>query len=194
MPELARALHRAPCSGCGHSRRYIFNREAHERGFTAVATGHNLDDEAATLLGNVLRWQMDHLPRQAPTLESTHPRLVKKIKPLYTLTEKETASYCLLRRIAYHRDECPNAVGAKSLLYKETLNAVEVQSPGTKQSFVQGFQRRARSLLEDPALELRECSECGQPTTTQVCAFCRMWERARASRAATRGLAAAPRR
>ena len=28
-----------------------------EHGFDVVATGHNLDDEAATLLGNTLRWQ-----------------------------------------------------------------------------------------------------------------------------------------
>jgi tRNA(Ile)-lysidine synthase TilS/MesJ len=49
------------------------NRVALEHGYPVVATGHNLDDEAATLFGSVLHWQMDALPRQSPMLESTHP-------------------------------------------------------------------------------------------------------------------------
>lgn len=180
VPELSRILGRVPCSGCGLSRRYIFNREALARGFTVVATGHNLDDEAATLLGNVLHWETEHLPRLAPVLEATHRRLVKKIKPLYTLTEKETATYCLLRRIPYHHEECPNAVGAKSLLYKEALNRIEAASPGTKQRFVEGFLREGRAAFQGTKAALRECSLCGQATTAEICAFCRMWENARA--------------
>ena len=37
-------------------------------GFDVVATGHNLDDEAAVLLGNVLHWNTEYLGRQAPVL------------------------------------------------------------------------------------------------------------------------------
>ena len=39
-----------------------------------LATGHNLDDEAARLLGNVLRWQRDHLARQRPVLAADATR------------------------------------------------------------------------------------------------------------------------
>ena len=191
VPELSQALRRVPCSGCGQSKRYLFNREALERGFTVVATGHNLDDEAATLLGNLLHWQTGYLARQSPVLESTHPRLVKKVKPLYTLTEKEMAAYCLLRGIDYVEEECPNALGAKSLLYKDALNRIELESPGAKQSLVLGFLEKVKPLLHDnDGTELHECTTCGQPTTGEVCAFCRMWETARARReraAARRG-------
>jgi uncharacterized protein (TIGR00269 family) len=194
VPELSQTLRRVPCSGCGLSRRYIFNREALARGFTVVATGHNLDDEAATLLGNVLHWETEHLPRLSPVLEATHAKLVRKIKPLYTLTEKETATYCLLRRIPYHHEECPNAVGAKSLLYKEVLNRIEAVSPGTKQRFVEGFLREGRAAFQRARVQLRDCALCGQPTTAEVCAFCRMWEsaRARKERQEAAGRGAAP--
>lgn len=178
IPELSRTVRRVPCSGCGLSRRYIFNKEALRRGATVVATGHNLDDEAATLLGNVLHWQLDYLSHQSPVLESTHPGLVKKIKPLYTLTEKETATYCLLKGIAYHEEECPNSKGAHSLLYKAALNAIEKESPGAKQSFLQGFLDRGRAVLSAERVELNECSSCGQPTTSTLCSFCRLWDRA----------------
>ena len=46
----------------------LFNRAALEGGFDVVATGHNLDDEAATLLGNTLRWQTELIARQHPSL------------------------------------------------------------------------------------------------------------------------------
>ncbi len=180
VPELSKVLKRAPCSGCGLNKRYFFNKIALDRGFDVVATGHNLDDEAATLLGNVLHWQHDSLSRQSPVLERTHPKLVKKVKPLYSLTEREMASYCLLKGIDYMEEECPNAAGAHSLLYKDVLNRIEFESPGSKQQFLQGFLDRFRPLLQaNDTTELRECAVCGQATTSETCSFCRMRDRAR---------------
>jgi uncharacterized protein (TIGR00269 family) len=145
-----------------------------------VATGHNLDDEAATLLGNVLRWQTGYLARQAPVLEAEDAGLVRKVKPLYRLSEHETASYAVIRGIEYVVEECPNAVGAKSILHKEALNLLERESPGTKQAFLLGFLDKARDqFATDDPHELRPCIECEQPTTTERCAFCRLIAEAR---------------
>ena len=181
VTQLARTVRQAPCSGCGLSKRYILNREAYERGFAVVATGHNLDDEAATLLGNVLHWQIGYLARQSPVLSSAGEKLVKKVKPLYTLTERETAAYALLHDIDYVVEECPNAPGAKSLLYKDVLARIEAESPGTKQRFFCEFLDHARPRFRAGGDEhtLHDCAMCGQPTTSELCAFCRLWERAR---------------
>jgi uncharacterized protein (TIGR00269 family) len=185
IPELALNTGRVACSGCGLSKRYVMNREAAERGFDVLATGHNLDDEAATLFGNVLRWQTGYLARQSPVLEassSAGPKLVKKVKPLYTLTERETAAYALLSGIDYESQECPNAFGATSIRYKEALAALELHSPGTKHNFLLQFIEKvqpALGLADTDDHELRECLQCGQATTTEVCSFCRMWDRAR---------------
>ena len=65
---------RSTCAVCGLSKRYVFNRAALEGGFDVVATGHNLDDEAATLLGNTLRWQTDAIARQSPVLPAREGR------------------------------------------------------------------------------------------------------------------------
>ncbi len=179
VEEFARATGRVSCSACGLSKRYLFNKIALDEGFSAVATGHNLDDEAAVLLGNLLHWQTEYLARQAPVLLSTHPALVKKVKPFYRIAERETAAYAIIRGIDYIVEECPNSIGAKSLLYKEALNLLEQAAPGTKQSLYWGFLERGRPLvqaLDDRAV--RACLYCGQPTTAEVCAFCRMTERA----------------
>jgi uncharacterized protein (TIGR00269 family) len=175
VPLIAEQTRRAPCSGCGLAKRYLFNREASERGYAIVATGHNLDDEAATLLGNVLHWQTGYLARQSPVLEAEESGLVRKVKPLYRLTEHETAAYAVIKGIEYVVEECPNAVGAKSILHKEALNLLEQQSPGAKQAFLFGFLDKARSAFADgDPHELRPCIECEQPTTTERCAFCRL--------------------
>ncbi|HYE94305.1 MAG TPA: tRNA 2-thiocytidine biosynthesis TtcA family protein [Terriglobales bacterium] len=88
VPVIKQVTRRPPCSGCGLSKRYLMNRTALQHGFPVVATGHNLDDEAATLFGSVMHWQTDALPRQSPALASTHPKLVRRVKPLYRLSER----------------------------------------------------------------------------------------------------------
>ncbi len=172
---LAKTLKRSTCSVCGSIKRYLFNKVAYDGGFSVVATGHNLDDEAATLLGNLLSWEEGYLARQSPVLEKTHPKLVKKVKPLYTLTERENLYYVLLNRIEFLHEECPHATGARSILYKEVLNRLEEESPGTKHRFISGFLEKGRKHFQDVAekLELKECKTCGQVTTTEECSFCR---------------------
>jgi uncharacterized protein (TIGR00269 family) len=175
VPLIADQTRRAPCSGCGLAKRYLFNREAAELGYDVVATGHNLDDEAATLLGNVLHWQTGYLARQAPVLEAEDAGLVRKVKPLYRLSEHETAAYAVIKGIEYVVEECPNAVGAKSILFKDALNLLERESPGTKQTFLFGFLDKVRpTFAADDPHQLRPCIECEQPTTTERCAFCRL--------------------
>ncbi|MGE3272778.1 MAG: ATP-binding protein [Chloroflexota bacterium] len=188
VPLIASQTRRAPCSGCGLAKRYLFNREAASRGYDVVATGHNLDDEAATLLGNVLRWQTGYLSRQAPVLEAEDAGLVRKVKPLFRLSEHETAAYAVIRGIEYVVEECPNAVGAKSILHKEALNLLEQESPGTKQAFLLGFLEKGRPVFaaDDPH-ELRPCIECEQPTTTERCAFCRLLAETRQPTRSSRG-------
>ena len=185
VPELSDALRRVPCSGCGLSKRYILNKEAFDRGFDVVAMGHNLDDEAATLMGNVLHWEVGSLARQQPALPSTRDTLIKRVKPLYTMTEREVAANAILRGIDYVEEECPNSVGARSIVYKNALDDIEAKSPGTKHGFVSTFLDRIRPVMETSQedFDLRECTVCGQATTGEVCAFCRMWQQARAKAA-----------
>lgn len=175
VPVIKDVTRRPPCSGCGLSKRYLMNRVALEHGIPVVATGHNLDDEAATLLGSVLHWQTDALARQSPALPSTHPRLVRRVKPLYRLSERETAAYAFLRRIDYIVEECPFARGATSIAHKEILNRMEDGSPGAKHNFLFGFLDKARVAFErSEAVALHECARCGQVTTGTLCAFCKL--------------------
>ena len=175
VPVIKQVTRRPPCSGCGLSKRYLMNKAAQEQGIPVVATGHNLDDEAATLFGSVMHWQTDALPRQSPALASTHPKLVRRVKPLYRLSERETAAYAFVRKIDYIVDECPFAKGATSITHKETLNRMEEASPGAKHNFLFGFLDKARAAFERAeGVTLNECTRCGQVTSGTVCAFCKL--------------------
>ena len=180
VPGAAAATRRVPCSACGLSKRHLFNRAAVDGGYQVLATGHNLDDEAAVLFGNVLRWATEYLGRQLPVLPAADG-FVRKVKPLVRLAERETAAYCVLRGIDYIVEECPNAVGNKHLGYKDALDAVEEQSPGSKAAFYFGFLDKASALfVPEAAAEqagLRPCASCGSPTTGEVCAFCHLVDR-----------------
>jgi tRNA-5-methyluridine54 2-sulfurtransferase len=181
IPTGARAAKRAPCSACGLSKRHLFDEAARTGHYDVVATGHNLDDEAAVLFGNVLRWQTDYLGRQLPVLPARHG-FPRKVKPLVRLGEREMAAYCVLRGIDYIVEECPMAAGNRHLGYKEALNAVEATSPGTKHDFYFGFLARASAMFRPEAEAeqdaLRSCARCGSPTPGDVCAFCRLTDRA----------------
>ena len=174
IPLAGRKGSRSSCAVCGLSKRYLFNRAALEGGYDVVATGHNLDDEAATLLGNTLRWNVEYIARQAPVLPATEG-FVRKVKPLHRLTELETAAYAFLRGIDYVVEECPLVAGNTQLRYKESMNTIEARSPGTKTQFFLGYLDRGmpifRTAHED--VTLTACARCGQPTTGTYCAFCR---------------------
>jgi uncharacterized protein (TIGR00269 family) len=179
VPTAARAARRAPCSACGLSKRHLFDAAARAGAYDAVATGHNLDDEAAVLFGSTLRWDVDALARQLPVLPAGRG-FPRKVKPLVRLTERETAAWCIVRGIDYQVEECPLAAGNRHLGYKSALGEIEARSPGAKAAFYLNFLDNMAPLLAPQRSAVVEslgrCPRCGAPTTGDVCAFCRLAE------------------
>lgn len=183
IPEIASRTHRGkgrPCSVCGLVKRHIMNHISFVNTYDVLVTAHNLDDEAAVLLGNTLNWSVDLLKRQAPVLEQA-PGFVRKAKPFCRFYERETAAYTLLRGIAYIYEECPHSVGSKSLAYKQLLNQMEEEQPGAKLRFYLGYLNARKSGLLPEENQSQEekyanrCPVCGQPTTGPgLCSFCRL--------------------
>ena len=61
---------------------------------------------------------------------------------------------------------------------------IEEQQPGAKHRFLVGFLKQGRNAVASgnglgDGVELRECARCGQPTTAEVCSYCRLAERGR---------------
>src|SRR4029450_8781758 len=178
VPDVAALTRRSACSACGMLKRHFFDEAALGGEFDVLATGHNLDDEAARLLGNVLRWQIDHLARQRPVLPPTPEEFGGQGRPLLRLSRYEEAIYAFMRGIDYVVEECPNAAGATQLVYKDALNRLEAASPGTKLASLREFLRTGQPALAAHAAEAssapRTCTRCGMPAWGGGCAFCKL--------------------
>ncbi len=191
IPQMAERTTRGkgkPCAVCGLTKRHIMNRVARDEGYDVLLTGHNLDDEAAVLFSNTLNWHVGYLARQGPVLPAM-PGMVRKAKPLCRFYEREMTTYALVRGIEYIYEECPYALGSKTIYYKELLNQLEAARPGAKLTFYLSFlqvkEKGLFALAASGAEEWEEvgaagevlhpCPTCGQPTTAPgECAFCRL--------------------
>jgi uncharacterized protein (TIGR00269 family) len=180
IPKLEKHVNRHACAICGTAKRYYFNKVAYEGGFNVVATGHNLDDEAARLLGNTLKWSSEYLGKMDPNLPESGEMIKRKVKPLIRLTELEVAGFAIMNGIKYIPDECPKSKGATSLAYKKALNDLETEMPGTKHFFYSQFFKSAADKFRQEEVEPEEmnnCEKCGMKTYNEVCSFCKMLEK-----------------
>ena len=179
IPAVKARLRRPICSACGKIKRYWFNKTALDHGFTALATGHNLDDEVARLFSNTIRWDTSYLSDQGPLLEG-EDGFARKVKPLWRLTEFETANYAFLMGIENHYAPFPYSGGASFTCHKHLWQQLEEAMPGRKLDFYQGFLERGRPVFARQEAEsgrvLHPCARCGYPTSADVCGVCRIKE------------------
>ncbi len=174
IPEVKKKTRRVVCSLCGQIKRYYFNMVGLKEGYDVLATGHNLDDEVSRLFSNVLHWKMEYLVDQSPVLPSEEG-LLKKVKPLYRVTEYETSVYAFFKGLDFVDIECPYSKGATFTMYKKHLNQIEFSSPGTKIDFYQGFLKNLKPILEKREEKVKNrCKICGYPTFSDVCSVCRL--------------------
>lgn len=59
---------------------------------------------------------------------------------------------------------------------KDMLNRLEEAIPGTKQKFYFEFLKRHRPDIPELDARLKDCTRCGQPTTSEICSHCKLVE------------------
>ena len=161
----------AACTLCGVLRKNILNKAARELGADKLAIGHNLDDEAQTILMNYMRGDIDRLKRMLPGTKQ--PGMVPRIKPLRSIPEKEVALYGFLNDLPVSTDECPYAGEALRNEIREMINNYEVKHPGTKYSLLGGFEMISQALRPSET-QIVMCEKCGEPGSEIICKTCRL--------------------
>ncbi len=164
------------CSYCGVLRKSLLNKVALEIGATKLAIGHNLDDEAQTIMLNHLKGDVSRMVRlaQPKALQG----LVLRMKPLRQIPEKEVALYAYLHDLPMGFGGCPYAHEAMRREIRVILNDLEVRHPGTKYALVSGFDKVSGILgREFPQEGLSTCSICKQACTDSICQACRLLKR-----------------
>jgi uncharacterized protein (TIGR00269 family) len=174
--ELARIKRgQTPCSYCGVFRRKAINKAAAMIEATKIATGHNLDDEAQTILLNMLHGDPMRIVRSGPVLRDPRGKFVPRIKPLCDIPEKEIVLYAYLTGTEFQSVACPHGHEALRNDIRSFLNQMEQKHPGTKYTLQRSAERlRNAPSIESPLAELRECEKCGDPTSHELCEACLM--------------------
>ncbi len=163
------------CSFCGKVKRYILSTYANKNSYNIISTGHNLDDETAFLLGNILHWHTEYLEKQNPVLES-NKFMPKKVKPLIRITDEEMKLFAEISKIDYIEESCPYSKHAKSIFYKKILSEIEAYMPGTKAFFYLQYIENIKGMLfSKSSEELKECRICHYQTyNDDLCFLCRI--------------------
>lgn len=168
---------RPACSACGVYRRAGLNRLAKEVGCSAVVTGHNLDDQAQTVLMNHLKGDLDRLARLAPHTAADaahHDGFVPRLIPFRTIPEKEVLLYAVLNKLPLHHEaECPYAARSHRFALRDVLVGLEAQTPGTRHALVRGAEQ-LKPILQAalPPIAVMSCPGCGEPTSGDLCVAC----------------------
>lgn len=161
------------CTLCGVPRRYLINRVARELGFSKVALGHNLDDEAQVVLMNLLRNRMDLLARSGPLPGGARdPRLVPRIKPLYFVPERMVADYSRAMGFPVHYGRCPCSADASRNIVREFL---ECSDAAVSRRVVSGLLSRLPALRSASiGTPVGSCERCGEPASGAACRTCQL--------------------
>lgn len=165
------------CTIDGVLRRRAMNLVGRARGWTKIATAHNLDDEAQTVMMNVMLGNLDRFAWYGAQEDSEEKDLIRRIKPFKHLREEEIAIYAYYHGIPLMELECPYVSNNPRYSLKYMLAELEREMPAVKYSMA-SFGERLASLLRSRPVKLSRCRHCGAVTSRDVCRVCELFEAA----------------
>lgn len=155
------------------------NDEARSIGARYLATGHNLDDTAQSIMMNFVRGDAERMARMAPHV-NVQPGLIPRFLPLREIPEKETLLYALVSGLEFWDGVCPYWTEALRNQYRSVVDELEDRTPGARYGILSSFDRIRPLLSEDiSGSSLRPCPRCGEPTQGTRCKTCELLETAK---------------
>ena len=164
------------CTVCGVLRRYLINKVSRKLKADKVALGHNLDDEAQSIMMNFFRGNPAMSARIGPISGLIKDkRFVPRIKPLYFVSEKDIETYSKLHRFEVEYKECPCAFGYRNSV-KKSLNSLEKKHKDIKINIINNFLEmlpRLKAYYKSQE-KLISCKNCGEPSRNGLCKTCQI--------------------
>jgi len=175
LDELLKKTKVNSCTLCGVLRRYTLNKYAKKLKASKLATGHNLDDEAQSIIMNQMKHNIEISARLGPITGVLKDKgFIPRIKPLYFMTEKEVSIYSFLKKFTSIFVECPNSSDSYRSDIRDTLNSLEAKYVGIKYGIVNSFIEILPILKEKYKFKavIKACSNCGEPCSSNKCKVC----------------------
>ncbi len=166
------------CTIDGVLRRRAMNLIGKKRGWTKIATAHNLDDEAQTVMLNVLMGNLSRFRWYGVYEDAEEKDLIPRIKPLKHIREEEIAVYAYYHGIPLMELECPYVSTNPRYRLKFILAELEREMPTVKYSLVSFGRRLAEQLKSTQAGGANRCRYCGNISAKPVCRVCDLLQKA----------------
>ncbi|MBS3090148.1 TIGR00269 family protein [Candidatus Pacearchaeota archaeon] len=169
------------CMACGVIKKWVLNRYARKLKADKIVTGHNLDDEAQTVLINIMRGNPAlsiNLGPKTGVLEDR--KFVSRVKPLYFSAENDIRKYSELINLPVSYEKCPCAIGSYRVETRKFLNGLENAGFKVKKNIISNFLEilpRLQNYFLDKTEKLVYCKVCGEPSRNNVCKACQLLER-----------------
>lgn len=179
MDEIVKVIgKKSNCTFCGVFRRQALDRGAVMLKANKVATGHNADDIAETVLLNFLRGDFPRLSRCVDAVtgrESALPR----VKPFKYTYEKEIVMYAYFKQLDYFATECIYSPNAYRGYAREFLKDLEAARPS---AIIDVIRAAEQFKFPDPdstdvAMPVqKKCERCSYITSQRLCKACVLTE------------------
>lgn len=164
------------CTFCG-----VFRRQALDRGATMmkadkIATGHNADDIAETVLLNILRGDLPRLSRCAAIITGEDGEL-PRVKPFKYTYQKEIVMYAYFKKLDYFSTECIYAPFAARGLARDFVKDLEATRPRAIVDLIHSAENFRIELGSEGNLpQPKKCERCGYICSQSVCKACQLLE------------------
>lgn len=159
------------CTFCGVFRRQALDRGAVKLGVNKIATGHNADDIAETVLMNLLRGDFFRLGKCVDIItgrDSPIPRL----KPLKYAYEKEIVMYAYHKKLDYFATECCYAPNSYRGHVREMIKNLEKIRPSSIIDILHSAEQIDVNMTMKNIPVKQTCEKCGYMSSNKICKAC----------------------
>lgn len=164
------------CYVCSILKRWLLNRKARQLGFSVIATGHCLDDEAETILLNQFKGNPELLAKLGPSAGVAKIKgFVQRVKPLYLCSGEEIVLYAKIKELPLYLGICPLRGETFRVEIRNFLSQMEKKHKEMKNAIVNSFLQILPLLKKKyAAFELKTCKSCKEPSSQKLCKKCQI--------------------
>ena len=167
------------CMVCGVIKKWMLNKTAKRLGFTKIATGHNLDDAAETIMMNLFSGNPCLGINEGPMTGVIRDNaFVQRIKPLYFISNDDVRKYAEKKGFRIMYEPCPFLERGSRVGVRGHLAELEKIDPKIKGKIVNNFMESLPALREKCGYSagVRLCGNCGEPARGALCKRCALLE------------------
>ncbi len=166
------------CALCGILRRRALNYGSQSVGVSKIATAHNLDDEAQSIVMNLLRGDAGKFKRISRIPSKKFPSFIPRIRPLVKISEPEIVLYAHANNLEYHSVPCPYAYTAMRNDIRLFLSDMEKKRPSTLVNIVNVHDSLSQSFTNSEVTSTTyQCKVCKELSTQEICPVCLLLEK-----------------